>query len=226
MKKLLSRILLPAVIALVVSAMTSCGDDEYYKYGNSSFDMVTYAGNGTAGDSYINYPVNDIAPVTLIDAATNASSAGLKSGTRLLLNYAVNSRNSDGSLNITAKSYTKAITDTLRYVPGTTPIPMDSVSLNSIWRTGRYINIYCRVKYTETARVMALVADYRTIRNDTVHCYLMHNMMDATAYFWRRCYASYDISSVWNLQSCKTVRIHIDDVNYPERRYYDFTKTN
>ena len=226
MKELLSRILLPAVIALVVSAMTSCGDDEYYEYGNSSFDMVTYAGNGTAGDSYINYPVNDIAPVTLIDAATNASSAGLKSGTRLLLNYAVNSRNSDGSLNITAKSYTKAITDTLRYVPGTTPIPMDSVSLNSIWRTGRYINIYCRVKYTETARVMALVADYRTIRNDTVHCYLMHNMMDATAYFWRRCYASYDISSVWNLQSCKTVRIHIDDVNYPERRYYDFTKTN
>ena len=226
MKELLSRILLPAVIALVVSAMTSCGDDEYYEYGNSSFDMVTYAGNGTAGDSYINYPVNDIAPVTLIDAATNASSAGLKSGTRLLLNYAVNSRNSDSSLNITAKSYTKAITDTLRYVPGTTPIPMDSVSLNSIWRTGRYINIYCRVKYTETARVMALVADYRTIRNDTVHCYLMHNMMDATAYFWRRCYASYDISSVWNLQSCKTVRIHIDDVNYPERRYYDFTKTN
>lgn len=226
MKKLLSHILLPAVIALVVSAMTSCGDDEYYEYGNSSFDMVTYAGNGTAGDSYINYPVNDIAPVTLIDAATNASSAGLKSGTRLLLNYAVNSRNSDGSLNITAKSYTKAITDTLRYVPGTTPIPMDSVSLNSIWRTGRYINIYCRVKYTETARVMALVADYRTIRNDTVHCYLMHNMMDATAYFWRRCYASYDISSVWNLQSCKTVRIHIDDVNYPECRYYDFTKTN
>lgn len=226
MKKLLSHILLPAVIALVVSAMTSCGDDEYYEYGNSSFDMVTYAGNGTAGDSYINYPVNDIAPVTLIDAATNASSTGLKSGTRLLLNYAVNSRNSDGSLNITAKSYTKAITDTLRYVPGITPIPMDSVSLNSIWRTGRYINIYCRVKYTETARVMALVADYRTIRNDTVHCYLMHNMMDATTYFWRRCYASYDISSVWNLQSCKTVRIHIDDVNYPERRYYDFTKTN
>ena len=226
MKKLLSRILLPAVIALVAPAMTSCGDDEYYEYGNSSFDMVTYAGNGTAGDSYINYPVNDIAPVILIDAATNASSTGLKSGTRLLLNYAVNSRNSDGSLNITAKSYTKAITDTLRYVPGTTPVPMDSVSLNSIWRTGRYINIYCRVKYTETARVMALVADYRTIRNDTVHCYLMHNMMDATAYFWRRCYASYDISSVWNLQSCKTVRIHIDDVNYPERRYYDFTKTN
>lgn len=226
MKKLLSHILLPAVIALVVSAMTSCGDDEYYEYGNSSFDMVTYAGNGTAGDSYINYPVNDIAPVTLIDAATNASSAGLKSGTRLLLNYAVNSRNSDGSLNITAKSYTKAITDTLRYVPTPDSTPMDSVSLNSIWRTGRYINIYCRVRYTETARVMALVADYRTIRNDTVHCYLMHNMMDATAYFWRRCYASYDISSVWNLQSCKTVRIHIDDVNYPERRYYDFTKTN
>lgn len=226
MKIFLSRILLPAVIALVAPAMTSCDDDEYYEYGNSSFDMVTYAGNGTAGDSYINYPVNDIAPVTLIDAATNASSTGLKSGTRLLLNYAVNSRNSDGSLNITAKSYTKAITDTLRYVPGTTPVPMDSVSLNSIWRTGRYINIYCRVKYTETARVMALVADYRTIRNDTVHCYLMHNMMDATAYFWRRCYASYDISSVWNLQSCKTVRIHIDDVNYPERRYYDFTKTN
>ena len=135
-------------------------------------------------------------------------------------------RNSDGSLNVTARSYTKAITDSLRYIPNLSSMAMDSISLNSIWRTGRYINLYCRVKYTYAARQIALVADYSTLHNDTVHCYLMHNMLGVQAYFWRRCYMSFDINSVWNLQSCKTVRIHLNDVTYPDRKYYDFTKTN
>ena len=118
------------------------------------------------------------------------------------------------------------ITDSLRYIPNLSSMAMDSISLNSIWRTGRYINLYCRVKYTYAARQIALVTDYSTLHNDTVHCYLMHNMLGVQAYFWRRCYMSFDINSVWNLQSCKTVRIHLNDVTYPDRKYYDFTKTN
>ena len=48
-------------------------------------------------------------------------------------------------------------------------------------------------------RLLALVMDYDTWHQDTVHCYLSHNMMGAQAYFWRRCYMSFNISSVWNL---------------------------
>lgn len=218
------------ILPIIAMLAASCNDDEYYRYGDFRYDMVTYMGHDEAlgGDAYINYPTGDNSAVTLIDpqSAASTSSAGLETGSRLLLNYIIDSRNSDGSLNVTARSYTKAITDSLRYIPNLSSMAMDSISLNSIWRTGRYINLYCRVKYTYAARQIALVADYSTLHNDTVHCYLMHNMLGVQAYFWRRCYMSFDINSVWNLQSCKTVRIHLNDVTYPDRKYYDFTKTN
>ena len=218
------------ILPIIAMLAASCNDDEYYRYGDFRYDMVTYMGHDETlgGDAYINYPTGDNSAVTLIDpqSAASTSSAGLETGSRLLLNYIIDSRNSDGSLNVTARSYTKAITDSLRYIPNLSSMAMDSISLNSIWRTGRYINLYCRVKYTYAARQIALVADYSTLHNDTVHCYLMHNMLGVQAYFWRRCYMSFDISSVWNLQSCKTVRIHLNDVTYPDRKYYDFTKTN
>lgn len=218
------------ILPIITMLAASCNDDEYYRYGDFRYDMVTYMGHDETlgGDAYINYPTGDNSAVTLIDpqSAASTSSAGLETGSRLLLNYIIDSRNSDGSLNVTARSYTKAITDSLRYIPNLSSMAMDSISLNSIWRTGRYINLYCRVKYTYAARQIALVADYSTLHNDTVHCYLMHNMLGVQAYFWRRCYMSFDINSVWNLQSCKTVRIHLNDVTYPDRKYYDFTKTN
>lgn len=218
------------ILPIIAMLAASCNDDEYYRYGDFRYDMVTYMGHDETlgGDAYINYPAGDNNAVTLIDlqSAASTSSAGLETGSRLLLNYIIDSRNSDGSLNVTARGYTKAITDSLRYIPNLSSMAMDSISLNSIWRTGRYINLYCRVKYTYAARQIALVADYSTLHNDTVHCYLMHNMLGVQAYFWRRCYMSFDINSVWNLQSCKTVRIHLNDVTYPDRKYYDFTKTN
>ena len=213
-----------------IVATTACSDDDYYQYGDFRYDMVTYMGQDVASgsDIYINYPANDNMPTTLIDpaAAASASSSDIDVGDRLLLNYVVDSRNTDNSLNITARGITQAITDSLRYTLNVGTLAMDSVQLNSIWRTGDYINIYCRVKYTDKVRLMALVMDYDTWNCDTVHCYLSHNMMGAQAYFWRRCYMSFNISSVWNLQSCKVVRVHLNDVAYPDRKYYDFTKTN
>lgn len=218
----------PYILFTIIASvlLTSCSDDEYYQYGDFRFDMVTYTGydNEQGAATYINYPAGDNAPQTLIDR--QYAPTDLQAGSRILLNYIIDSHNSDGTIAITTRGYTQAFADSLRYTPIVSTIPMDSISLYSIWRTGNYINLHCRVKYTDSARLMALLADYKTINDDTVHCYLMHNTMGAQVYFWRRCYASFDISSVWNLQSCKTVRIHINDVAYRDQKYYDFTKTN
>ena len=215
------------IVAIVIAQ--ACDNEDYYRYGDFRYDMVTFMGNEDgAGDVYINYPVNDNTPVRLIDhaGAVSISNEDISVGDRLLLNYIVDKDNGDGTLDITARSYVQVVTDSLRYTLNMSSLAQDSVSLNSIWRTGDYINLYCRVKYTGVSRLLALVMDYDTWHNDTVHCYLSHNMMGADAYFWRRCYMSFNISAVWNLQSCKVVRVHLNDVAYPDRKYYDFIKTN
>lgn len=218
------------LLALIAVAITACSDDDYYHYGDFRYDMVTYMGRDkTSGsDIYINYPANDNPATTLIDpsASASASSSDIAVGDRGLLNYVVDSRNNYNSLNITVRGFTQAITDSLRYTHNIESLAMDSIRLNSIWRTGEYINMYCRVKYTDNVRLLALVMDYDTWHQDTVHCYMSHNMMGAQAYFWRRCYMSFNISSVWNLQSCRVVRVHLNDVTYPDHQYYDFIKTN
>ena len=125
---------------------------------------------------------------------------------------------------ITARSYTQAVTDSLRYTSDLSTVVMDSVRLRSVWRTGNYLNVSSEVKYTNEKRVVALVMDKSTWHSDTVHCYLVHNMLGEQAYFWRKCYASFYIGAVWKLPTCTTVRVHLNDVVYPQVRYYDFSK--
>ena len=218
---------LSVILLLVVATVTlSCDEDEYYEYGDSRFDMVTYLGyDESVGASVFKYlPPEDIPSTILHDAGTKFE--WLSIGDRVLLNYEPVATLADGSVGITTTVVVQAITDSLRYVDGrlVETVPMDSIKLNSIWRTGDYINIYSRVKFTNKSRMFYLVMDESTWHEDTVHCYLAHNMMGQTAYFWRRCYGSFCIKAVWNLPSCKVVRVHLNDLNYPEKKYYDFNK--
>lgn len=215
------------LLLLVVATVTlSCDKEEYYEYGDSRYDMVTYLGYNAGLDaSVFKYlPPEDLPAKTLYDIGTEFER--LTAGDRVLLNYEPIDTFADGSVDIATKGIVQAITDSLRYVDGrlVETVPMDSIKLNSIWRTGDYINIYSRVKFTNKSRMFYLVMDESTWHEDIVHCYLAHNMMGQTAYFWRRCYGSFCIKAVWNLPSCKVVRVHLNDLNYPEKKYYDFNK--
>lgn len=220
MNKLLPFIL--SFIAIVATA-SSCSDNSgSYQYGDSRFDMVTYMGSDHGRAVFSMAQRDDAAEVTLL--TSDSCKLGMKRGQRLLLNYIPNGDMSANQQTITPKSYTKAITDSLRYTSDVESIIMDSVRLKSIWRTGDYINLSSELKYTTQSRQLSLVMDKATWHTDTVHCYLMHNMMNQQAYFWRKCYGSFYIGAVWKLATCRTVRVHINDVVYPDKDYYDFSK--
>ncbi len=214
------------LLLMVATLMVSCNDDVYYEYGDSRYDMVTYFGYDVdMNASVFKYlPPDDLPSMTLYDFGTVFE--WLSVGDRILLNYEPVDTFANGSVGVTVKGVVQAITDSLRYVDSrlVNAVPMDSIKLNSIWRSGDYINIYSRVKYTSKSRMFYLVMDDATWHEDTVHCYLAHNMMGQQAYFWRRCYGSFCIKAVWDLPSCKVVRVHLNDLNYPQKEYYDFKK--
>ena len=147
-----------------------------------------------------------------------------REGQRMLLNYIPAGAATGGVQEIRARGYTEAVTDSLRFTSRPDSVVMDSVRLKSIWRTGNYLNLSTEVKFTEGKRQLYLVMDKATWHSDTVRAYLAHNMLGEQAYFWRKCYLSFYIGAVWKLQSCKVLRVYLNDVIYPKVEYYDFAK--
>ena len=216
--------MLAAVMLLVVA---SCEDDNDAMdvYSDFRYDLVTYTGQETTGATFEYLGQNDSTAVTL--HTTLPKQEDLKVGRRLLLNYKVEEKPSANHWIVTVNDYSTGIaSDSLRY--NTQPLdayPMHPMRLRSLWRTGNYINLRCELEYTGKQRMLYLMMDKATHHADTVHCYLIHDLMDATStYFWRSCYGSFYVGKVWQLESCRVLRVHVNDETFPDKTYYDFTK--
>ena len=115
--------------------------------------------------------------------------------------------------------------DSLRQSPvSPDSLPRHQMKLRSLWRTGEFINLHCQVEYTNKARTLMLVADEKTLLDDTVHCYLVHDLRGERASFWRDCYASFNVGALWKRPYLQCLRIHLNDVTFPGTPYYDFNK--
>ena len=216
------------VLAWVLAMIAvSCQDDHDGAdvYTDFRYDLVTYTGQEAEGATFEYLGQNDSTVVTLHSNLDKQDD--LKVGRRLLLNYKVLERLSPSNWRVQVNNYSTGVaSDSLRY--NTHPLEdyaMHPIRLKSLWRTGNYINLRCELEYTGKARQLYLMIDKETHHADTVHCYLVHDLLGAPAtYFWRSCYASFYVGQVWRLESCKTLRVHVNDETYPDRTYYDFSK--
>lgn len=209
-------------LSLIVVAVVACGKDEPWEYGDFRFDMVTFSGYDDGGHALFALLQRDDSRTDL--RTTARCSLEAEPGQRMMLNYVPAGSSTGGFSDIAARGYTLAFTDSLRFTSRPDSIVMDSVRLRSVWRTGNYLNLTTELKYTEGKRRLAIVMDKDTWHSDTVHAYLSHDMLGEQAFFWRKCYISVYVGAVWKLQSCKVVRLHLNDVVYPSTRYYDFAK--
>ena len=215
-------------VALTVAALTACSDkdDVDPAYTHYLLDLVTYDGPVDAqGGSRFTLVGRDDAPSTALTAAQSVVASDVKPGTRMLLRYTPVSGAVGGAMHVTAHAATPVIGDVLRAAwRSGGDWTQHPVRLRSLWRTGGYINIHCQVEYTGKARRVALVVDSATSAADTVHCYLVHDLRGEHASFWRDCYASFNVGALWRKDSFRCLRIHLNDVTFPETEYYDFTK--
>lgn len=215
--------LLPAM-ALAV-ALTGCGDDAPYSDTATLYDIVTYGGSVGGVATFTMRASNDSPLLTLTATGVDVNPA-IKEGDRMLLGYIPASGTPYASGEVSVVS-----TGAINNVPMTEDAiadirwDADPIYLNSIWRTGCYINVYCRVSYSAKPRLLSLVADCETLGDPVPQLYLVHDLLGEPDSYTRRAYLSADISDVWRLETCRGVTVHVADSNLPTTEYI-FMKTD
>lgn len=87
------------------------------------------------------------------------------------------------------------------------------VYVNSLWRSGTYINLECKLDYADDKRRFYLALDEATAAEPVPDLYIVHDMGTLPPNFGRRIYASWDISAVWDVPECQGVTVHVNDSN-------------
>ena len=215
---------LPILLMAVLSALASCDKQEDIdrSYTDYRYDIVTYLGvNGTgAVFEYLGH--GDSASVKLQSRVTVKD---VKTNQRVLLRYEFADKATGAERNVNVYGCNGIFSDSLRQTQASPDsLPCQEIKLRSLWRTGEFINLHCQVEYTGKARTLMLVADANTLASDTVDCYLVHDLRGERATFWRDCYASFNVGALWRKDTFRCLRIHLNDVTFPETEYYDFTK--
>lgn len=216
-------LLLPAMTLAV--ALTGCGDDVPYSDTATLYDIVTYGGSEDGVAIFAMRASNDSPLLTLTATGVDVDPA-IGEGDRMLLGYipASGVPYTSGEVSVVSMG---AINNVPMKEDAIADIRWDAdpIYLNSIWRTGCYINVYCRVSYSAKPRLLSLVADRETLGDPVPQLYLVHDLLGEPDSYTRRAYLSVDVSDVWRLETCRGITVHVADSNLPTTEY-TFMKTD
>lgn len=215
---------LPILLLAALLAFVSCDKQEDIDraYTDYRYDIVTYLGQNDRGAVFEYLGRGDSASVKL---QSNVTVSDVKTHQRVLLRYDFADNRASDSRDIKVYGCSAIISDSLRQTQASPDsLPRQAVKLRSLWRTGEFINLHCQVEFTGKSRTFMLVADASTLTSDTVHCYLVHDLRGEPASFWRDCYASFNVGALWRKDTFRCLRVHLNDVTFPDTEYYDFTK--
>lgn len=209
------------LVSLCAIVATSCGDDDTFNDHATLYDIVTFVDNTESGAKFTLQQSGDSPLITLLARGTTLDKESIEPGKRVFIGYIPASGEPYTSGDITLIGASAINNDVLRIAP-LDSVPSwdnDPIYLNSIWRTGKYINIYCRVSYSDEKRAFILLVDKATYDDAVPQLYLVHNLLGEPQSFTRRAYLSVDISALWDKESCQGVTIHLNDSNLPQNTY-------
>ncbi len=215
---------LTILLLLAMIGLSSCDkqEDVDSAYTDYRYDIVTYLGENDRGAVFEYLGRGDSAAISL---QSRVSVSDIKTHERVLLRYEFADKSTGSTRDINVYGCNGIISDSLRQSQAAPDsLPRHEVKLRSVWRTGEFINLHCQVEYTSKARTFMLVADAGTLADDTVQCYLVHDLRGERGTFWRDCYASFNVGALWRKDTFRCLRIHLNDVTFPDTEYYDFTK--
>lgn len=206
------------LLAVPLLLLTAC-EKEKDLYGIFYADIVTcHQGNeGTyftcqATDSS---PMDTLCPIGTVDESRTAE------GVRVLLQYRPVEELSTTRKRIEVQALSAIHFDTLRLVSHErmTELPDDTLYLQSIWKTGDFLNLRYRIDYHSRPHSIMLVADESTLEGDTLKVELRHSRNDDPEGHWSNLYSSFNIEGYRN-HPYTTLKVYVNQVNFNYKYYY------
>lgn len=214
MKKtnIISRAMFALVAAvLMLAGLTGCNDSNGQKVpGDESMtDFVTLTGATDKGFTVTLRKEDDSPLVTLTFTDQRIDTKIINVGDRFLLSYRPESGVAYKSGPAVAYAYRPIANEELEYSVASKTgswITM-AVRLNALWRTGNYINVMALCQYNTKPKKFALVVDEETLDSEIPEAYLLFDTDAKVEASELAYYATFDISSLWERQDVKGLRV-------------------
>lgn len=138
----------------------------------------------------------------------------LYEGQRVILQYYVNEEKPDNSKDVEVIEIYSVRHDTINDVHPDTlaAYPNDPLKINTISRTGNYINLDMSIEYFNKPHGLDLFSNPMQASSDTIDVILRHNRNDDVFGYWVAAYASFYIP---DLASYKAMRVYANTPNDP-----------
>lgn len=213
------------MMALLTMTFTSCKDEDEPGTipSDAMLDMATFVSQDGNGSTFTLQKDGD-SPVVTLTARQRLDTDLFTIGNRLLIYYVPESGvayQSGPAVLYAARQVIngKALTGNSKDYPGWST---EATNLQSIWRTGKYLNIHSLAYYKVNPKRFVLVADETTIDDEYPDLYLIFYSDDQVDGDLNTLYASFDISGVWDSDTCKGVRVHL--ANSSGENHFTFNK--
>lgn len=215
-KNVITSTLLAIVFCLIFS---SCNNDNNNPYipGTACYDFVTFVETSETGSVFTFQKSNDSELITLT-SAERLNPEKVKPGSRIIIQY-IPSGGQDvyqsgpitlyGIAQITNGKTDPMTMDEIRAWPS------NRIKMHSISRSGNYIDVWLEANISNAPKRFVIVADQATVNDEYPQLYLIFES-DNNVNIPRQVYGSFDLNPVWELNSCKGVQVHYQDVTGDE----------
>ena len=206
------------LLALLLLLTTACEQEEDI-YGIFYADIVTCHRNNSG--TYFTHQATDSAPLDTLYPVGTVNEAKTGEGVRVLLQYRPVETLGENRQRVEIQALSSIHFDTLRLVSHEqmAQLPDDTLYLQSIWKTGDFLNLRYRIDYHSQPHSIMLVADESTLEGDTLKVELRHSRNDDPEGHWTNLYSSFNIEGYRN-RPYTTLQVYVNQVNFNYKYYY------
>lgn len=216
-----------SIILLLIAGIftTSCSSTKTYEFpDNTCVDFATFVSTSDNG-SVFTLRKNGDSPLITLTAPVKMDVSQLKPGTRVLIRYLPSGGQApyeSGPITLYGVGFI--------FTGDVDPEPLetieswksDEIKLMTMTRSGEYLDVWAQGNYATQAIKFSLVADEATLNDEYPQLYLVFESDNGFG-FPHQLYASFTLSNVWNLSTCKGVTIHYHDDNGFETQTFNKT---
>ena len=223
---IVKTVMLLGMVATTATVLTGCLDHDTVdgEVIPQIQTLATFDGNNLDGARFSYIPQGDD-PMLTLQAEVNVDTVLIHPGNRILLTY--QPLQDAGRIKIISAARINGGVLKFEDTDALQGWDADPLFVESLWRTGNYINLRCKILWTPDTRRYSLEADSTTLNTDLPDVYVAHAIADTTdrtnAYMVAN-YASFDISELWSRPTVRGIKVHVNNSNLPDKTEFTFMK--